>query len=47
MNNGLLIMNMGLAKKVIKSVIVWTFESIIDNWRMHFIIPHATNAPNV
>jgi hypothetical protein len=45
-NNGLLILNMGLAKKVVKSNMVWTFESK-KIWRMHFIIPYATNALNV
>jgi hypothetical protein len=47
MNNGLLILNMGLAKNSVNRNIVWTFEIILANWRMHFIIPHATNAPNV
>jgi hypothetical protein len=47
MNNDLLSLNMGLAKKVVESSIVWMFEIIFVSWRMHFIIPHATNAPNV
>jgi hypothetical protein len=29
MNNGLLTLNMGLTKKVVKSSIVWTFENIL------------------
>jgi hypothetical protein len=31
MNNGLLTLNMGLAKKVINNNIVWTFENILAN----------------
>jgi hypothetical protein len=38
-------LNMGLAKKAIENNIVWTFESK-KNSKMHFIILHATNAPN-
>ncbi len=30
-NNGLLIMNMGLAKKVVKNNIMWMFENILVN----------------
>ncbi len=46
MNNGLFTLNMGLAKKAVKNI-MWVFENIFVNWRMHFIIPRATNVPNV
>jgi hypothetical protein len=47
MNNGLLTLNMGLAKKAINNNIVWMIENVLANWRVHFIIPRATNASNV
>jgi hypothetical protein len=45
MNNGLLTLNMGLAKKAVKNSIVQAFENIFN--LMHFIIPCANNVPNV
>jgi hypothetical protein len=45
-NNGLLILNMGLPKKAIKSSIVWVFENK-KKLKDAFYIPRATNAPNV